>query len=117
MRTFTRSGDRPLDPARLANMRYYVSGECNALAAAAGPGEPCLRLHARSIFTNAAWEEDRRVRGCQYPGSGAGHDNELRIAKKIGELEAVYVDTGTDLPLRHGQGRNANPAQARVRAS
>ena len=36
-----------------------------------------------------------------------GHDVVDADGHKIGALEAVYVDTGTDLPsLRHGHGRH-----------
>ena len=47
-----------------------------------------------------------------------GHDVVDAQGHKIGELEAVYVDTGTDLPsfgtVKVG---NADPAPARVRTS
>lgn len=75
-------------------------GECNVLAAAAGPGEPCLRLHRRSIFTNAAWRCGKKAGVFEAANirEWRGHDVVDAQDRKIGELEAVYVDTGTDLP-------------------
>jgi hypothetical protein len=46
-----------------------------------------------------------------------GHDVVDAQGHKIGGLEAVYVDTAPACVVRHGQGRDAGPAPARVGAS
>ena len=49
-------------------------------------------------------------------GERRGHDVVDAQGHKIGGLEAVYVDTAPACVVRHGQGRDAGRAPARVGA-